>query len=298
MKSKLLILLVASLSLFSCNKDKIKALETQNQQLLAEAQMKDSLLGDFMASFNEFEENLELIKQRENLISGSSTDPEMRRSGKEKILEDIQLINGLLEENRRIIDELNKKNDSNAAKSRSLQAMVSRMTKQLEEKDAEISSLKDQLVNLNYEVESLNTRVADLSSVRQQLESENSTKSQQIQSQTQAIEEQTTALNTVYYVVGTSKELRDKGILTKEGGFVGLGRTTSLQSDFDASDFTKTDRTRLDRIPLSGKKARVITNHPSSSYSIESTGKQVDALVITDSNGFWKSSKYLVVVLE
>lgn len=297
MKRFAFLLVVAIFALTGCNQDKLKALEAQNQQLITEAQTKDSILGEFMASFNEFDENLELIKQRENLITNTS-DPEMRTSGKEKILEDIQLINGLLEENRRIIDELTQKANANAGKNKSMQAMVGRMTKQLEEKDAEIATLKEQLATLNYEVESLNARVNDLSSVRQQLETEREANISQIQTQTQKIEEQTKAMNTVYYIVGTAKELTTMKVLTKEGGFAGMGKTKTLQSDFDPSVFTKVDKTTFSSLPLSGKKARVITNHPSSSYAIQSTKKAVEGLTINDANAFWNSSKYLVVVID
>ncbi len=298
MKRTALILLVAAFGFFGCNKDKIKALETQNQQLTEEAMMKDSLLGEFMTSFNEFEDNLEMIRQRENLVSTNAADPEMRRNGKEKIMEDVQMINGLLEENRRIIAELEKKNSSSASKSRSLQTMIANMTKQVEEKDVEIATMKEQLANLNFEVTSLNTTVADLSTARQQLDSVRQVQAAEIANQTQTIQEQTQSLNTKYYVVGTAKELEAQHVLVKTGGVAGIGRTATLEKDFDKTAFTAIDQTQFNRISLSGKKVQVVTAHPSSSYSLETEDKVVDALLINDAKSFWRSSKYLVVVVD
>ena len=42
------------------------------------------------------------------------------------------------------------------------------------------------------------------------------------------ISTQTYEMNKAFYVCGTYKELKAKGLLTKEGGFIGLGKTESL----------------------------------------------------------------------
>lgn len=39
------------------------------------------------------------------------------------------------------------------------------------------------------------------------------------------IEQQTNEMNTAWYVVGTSKELEDQGVVTHTGGLIGIGKT-------------------------------------------------------------------------
>jgi len=103
-------------------------------------------------------------------------------------------------------------------------------------------------------------------------------------------------LNTAFYAVGTSKELRDNGVLTKEGGVAGLGGVNKLNtSDLKKDYFTQIDIMRTQEIPLAAKKAKLVTTHPEGSYKLDlASGK----LVITDANAFWSISKYLVVVVD
>ena len=46
------------------------------------------------------------------------------------------------------------------------------------------------------------------------------------------------------------------------------------------------------------KKAKIVTTHPSSSYSFDGPEGQVDNLIITDHAKFWSTSKYLVIVVN
>ena len=115
-----------------------------------------------------------------------------------------------------------------------------------------------------------------------------------------AVEEstqKTEELNTAFYAFGTSKELVKQGVLTKEGGFIGIGKAAKLKDDFNKSYFTKVDITKVLSISILAKKAKLITSHPASSYKFVGEGK-VDKLEITDSKEFWSVSKYLVIVVE
>jgi hypothetical protein len=113
------------------------------------------------------------------------------------------------------------------------------------------------------------------------------------------IDTQTAALHKAYYTTGTSKELVGKQVISKEGGFLGLGKSKELKDDFNTSAFTPIDITKMEKIEISAKDAELITNHPSDSYKIERTDKkEVKDLLITDPEKFWSSSKYLVVVVD
>ena len=164
------------------------------------------------------------------------------------------------------------------------QKTIDRMTKQIEEKETEINTLKENLVKMNFKVEELNKRVDTLIEEGQKKDA--------------VIESKTSELNTAFYVLGTSKELRDKGILTKTGGFIGIGRDKKLVQDFDKSYFTKVDITKLSEIPLNCKKAKLVTTHASDSYKFEMDGKKFSKLVITNASKFWEASKYMVIEIE
>lgn len=105
-------------------------------------------------------------------------------------------------------------------------------------------------------------------------------------------------LNTAYFCFGTSKELRDQGVISKEGGFIGLGKTTVLSDDFNQEYFTKIDITLETKIDLMTEDAKVVTNHPKGSYELVKNDDVVEKLKITNPKEFWSASKYLVIVTD
>ena len=107
---------------------------------------------------------------------------------------------------------------------------------------------------------------------------------------------QTYEINKAYVASGTYKELKAKGLLFKDGGFLGLGKKELLQSDFADSSFTQVNITELKAIPVNSKVAKLITEHPSSSYEmIRDSNKKISSIEIKDPEQFWKISKYAVV---
>jgi hypothetical protein len=46
------------------------------------------------------------------------------------------------------------------------------------------------------------------------------------------------------------------------------------------------------------KKVKLVTSHPSDSYTLEKNGDQVSNIQITNPEKFWRASKYLVVVKD
>ena len=292
---RLLIPAMAVLVLFGCNQKKLEELQRKNQELSAQNQLQDSLVNDFVATFNLFEKNLETIKEKENLVAMNSEDPELRKENKDKILEDMQMINDLLDQNRTLIDELTAKVEKAEGSNRQFRATIGRLKKQLAERDTEVGNLKEELATLNFTVEGLNTRLDTLRQVADNLSQTNEMQTARIALQEEEINEhvekinnQTDALNTAYFVKGSTKELKAAQVLDRK----------SLNKDFDERVFTQIDITQVNSIPLNVKKAKLLTAHPSDSYVLNSEGNELASLEITNPEKFWKASKYLVVVTD
>lgn len=268
-----------------CNQKELKQLREQNQQLTVMAQEKDSSINDFIGALNTIEENLEIIKQKENIIAVNAENP--NQSQKQKIASDLTSINNLLEQNKLKIEELDKKLNNSWYQNSKLRKLTDRLKAELETKEGEIVVLNDKVAKLNIEVENLNGKVTELNGTVLALNTENENKAKQI-------ENTTSDLNTAYYVFGTSKELKEKNVISKDGGFIGIGTTAVLSTDFNTSEFEKIDITKTTTIPVIGKKISLVTNHPSSSYKVEGV-ETVEGITILDPVEFWKSSKYLVV---
>ena len=255
--------------------------ESRSDSLELVVSAKDSLINAVFADINAISENLALIKSRENLITVAG-ESEGGRRPVEEIDNDIKAIDRLLRENRAKIESLQR----SAAQLRKanlridgLEKMIADMNRQLAEKKAEVEQLRESLVRMGDEVKSLTEEVAVRSAEVENLSGE------KVELQNQ--------LNTVYYIVGAEKELRDAQIINKQGF---IGRTLTVGRNGNLDSFTAADSRLLTEIPVGQKKASVVTSHPEDSYQlVTGADKIVEKLIITDPVRFWESSKVLII---
>lgn len=293
------VLLIGLLSV-GCNQDKVEQLEREKAQLRADKKRQDSILNDFMSTFNEFEDNLAMIKEKESLITMGDENPEYRSQGKERVIQDIQMINDLLDQNRQIIDELTAKAERAEGLSSQYRRTIGSLKRQLEERDQEITELKDQLVALDYRIEDLNTRIDTLSRTNQNLAQTTQTQRSRIERQRdslrnldQTVSQQDQALNTAYYVSGSKRELKGLAVIERDGLF----GSQELAKDFDPSAFNRIDIREMTEIPIDSRKPELLTVHPAGTYEFQDTNddKDYDVLRITNPREFWKTSRYCVI---
>jgi myosin heavy subunit len=282
---KKLIYLIAFLPFaFSCgngNKEGVLSAEDSltavsgGQKVRIEHQ--DSSIQEFIRGFNEIQDNLDVIKEKEKIVSASSKDAETRKTKEEQIVADIQTIYDVMNKNKQKLATMRSKLKESNKKNEELEKFIARLTTEIEEKDAQINNLKGELERLNIEMSNLVTTYKE---------------------EVQASDVKTEKLNTAYYAFGTAKELIKNNVLTKEGGFIGLGKSQKVKEDFNKDYFTKIDVTSVTSIPLGAKKAKLVTTHPAGSYKIEGADGKAEKLTITNPEDFWSASKYLVIVIE
>ena len=218
----LALLFLASLVLISCKqeptdnggKDSGDTVELQNKidQLELDNAMKDSVINESLAFFNEIKSNLEAIGIRKDEIRAISENKEISRDDKEWILEEIRHINFLREENaskvRRMQDQMTK----NGLKIKELEIMIESLMKDIQWKDEQITLLQGELDNLDREYSALFDAY---------------------QEQALLVDVITDEMNTVYYAYGTERELSDNGVIAKKNGFMGIGKRTELKDDLN-----------------------------------------------------------------
>ena len=258
-------------------------LESQYLDLSGQLVTRDSLINDWMSLFNEVEKDLQTIKEKENLLTTmQSEDMELANDKRETILRDIQMLNTLLAENKKKIASLNEKLRSSGMKIAGLEKKVEELSITLEQRNQSVDSLKTYLVEKDFELSQLNVRLTDM-------------EVDLAQKQT-TLEVQKTELNKGYLALGSYKELKEKGLINKEGGFLWIGRTISLNDDVVANNFTEVDITQTTSIPLNSKKVQLITEHPSNSYElVKDENELIASINIKDPDEFWRISKYAVV---
>ncbi len=240
-------------------------------------QTADSSIISFMNGFNDIQDNLDKIKEKEKIVTVTSKDPEMRKSKEQQIVDDIQSIYDMMNKNKQRLAAMKARVGDSDKKNEVLEKFISRLTADLDAKNVQIEELKSQLEQMNVAMANLNTNYTEA-------QQESSVKTEK--------------LNTAFYAFGTAKELIKNNVLTKEGGFIGIGKNQKLKADFNKDYFTKVDISTTTSIVLGAKKAKLITTHPSGSYKIEGADGKAEKLTILNADDFWSASKYLVIVVD
>jgi peptidoglycan hydrolase CwlO-like protein len=246
-----------------------------NGELNGQLSQKEKALQEFINSFNEIQDNLNQIKEKEKIVSKQSQSGDVK-SKEESIKEDIQAIYDLLAKNKNRIGSLTKKLKNAKSKISGLEQMIATLQAQVDAKDSEIATLKAELESKNIELSNIQMNL-------ETVEAESSAK--------------TVKLNSAYYAIGTVKELKEKGVINKVGGFIGLGKSTKLNDDFNKDYFTKIDVSAVTSISIGAKKAKLLSNHPTNSYKLVGE-KSVEKIEILNAEDFWSNSKYLVITIE
>ncbi|MBL0105591.1 MAG: hypothetical protein IPP51_18490 [Bacteroidetes bacterium] len=286
---KIIFVIIAAVAIAGsgCNNHEaeIAAAKRSSDSLAAIINTRDQSINEFLADFNQIETNLDSIAHKQDAINVNvENQGEMKSTTKERINQNIAAINELMEANRKKIAELNRKLKGNNGQIAELKKMIETLNGQLAEKDKELADLNDKLNNLNTQVAQLQTNIDTLNQVSA--------------AKSKTIEDQTTALHTAYYVVGKSKDLQTKQVITRTGGLLGIGKTPMLASNIDNSKFTKIDYAQVSTIPIDSKAAKMVTSHPADSYTLNKTKDKVVSIQITNPEKFWSASKYLVVVKD
>jgi hypothetical protein len=285
----LVVLLIAVFIAYSIyNRDHkllLSQMETQKNAFTEILTSRDSSIGEWVTTVGEIEKNIALIKEKEHIISTNSSTGELSRSKKQQILDDINYINTLLEQNKKKIASLNSQLSKSGGTIKGLQTTITALEAAVKQSESDIADLKATLQTKNVEIEQLNTEKVGLQGT--------------IVEKDETINAQTDEMNKAFYACGTFKELKAKGLLTKEGGFIGLGKTKTLSPGFSDSSFEQIDITVVNSIPVNSKSAKLISEHPATSYQfILDKDKKIESIDITDPVLFWKISKYAVVEIK
>lgn len=279
---KVLLFVVALLSLTACNQrnGSESKLVQQADSLNRIIAQKDNEINDMIGTMNDIEEGFRAINAAEERVSVARQGE--GSSAKERIQENMQFIKQTMQQNRELINKLRNQLRQSSVKGDQLRRTLETLTQQMEEKDAQLKALQAELQAKNIQIEELSEQVSDLSTNVSNLKEESSEKSQ-------TISQQDKQLNTAWFVFGTKKELKEQHIV--EDGEV-------LRSNFNQDYFTKID-IRVDKeIKLYSRSAKLLTDHPASSYKLEQDANKQYVLRIENPSKFWSTSKYLVIMVK
>lgn len=262
-------------------------LKDQNDSLIRARHQMQEELDDYISAMNQIEQNIEKIKSTENVVSMQSTESEFDDDTRSKINQDLVYLNEMLKANKEELARLKSKIKKSAFKSEELEKSISRLTKALQSESQKVELLYIQLAEKDSLINALDEKVEDLGEDIEELKTENEVKET-------TIAEQDVTIHTAWYVFGTKKELKEQKIVSSDGMF---SSQRVLQSDFNKSYFVKIDARKIKSIPLYSTRAKILTNHPRSSYTLEKENDNF-VLIIVDTKEFWSVSKYLVIEVD
>lgn len=252
----------------------------QNDSLQKIIEQRDNEINDMVAVLNDVEEGFRAINRAEDRVTiAKEGEGENRR---QQIRENIQFIQDRMEQNRELIAKLKQQMRESSFKSTELKRTVDNLIKQMQEKDEQLKQLRAELESKDIHIAELDQTITDLNTSVNDLKTESNEK-------TQTIESQDKQLNTAWFAFGTKKELKEQNVLVK-------GKV--LQGNFNKKYFTKIDIRVEKEIKLYSKSAKILTMHPSSSYTLTTDAKDQYVLRINNPQLFWSTSKYLVVQVK
>jgi chromosome segregation ATPase len=289
MKTTSIIFTILLVLLSSCGKQSsdYKELKAQNDSLMNAKMMLQQEVDEYFSAMNQIQENIEKIKNTENVISLQPVDKELTDDARIKINEDMAYLNEMIQTNKKELESLKARLKQSSIKSTELDRIIIRLTKALEEETLKVAALQAQLNEKDSLIAQLGTTVSDLGRNVEDLSAQNVAKETKIKEQDETI-------HTAWYVFGTRKELKEQKIITSDGLF---SPQKVLQKDFNKNYFVRIDARNTKSIPLYSTRAKILTNHPKSSYTLEKESGNF-VLLIVDPSDFWSISKYLVIEVD
>lgn len=297
MKKLLTVLLITffAISLSSCveNSKKYKALQAQMDSLSTLTATKSAEFEEVFSTLNEVENGLKSIREAENILvlQSQKGGAEVNASSRDRLMSDVTAIGEAIKNYKKQIDKL--KNDSRIQSAQFMKRLnaleaelnakselIADLGRQLEEKENQIKVKTQQISSLEETVETLKNDVSSLSA--------------ESSSQKETISSQEAQINTAYYIVGTKADLIAANVMSKGGLF----RSAKISYKAEQSAFVKIDIRELREIKLNAARAKVMSLHPTGTYSLEEDEAGMLVLKITDPKGFWEQTKYLVIQIQ
>lgn len=282
MKKNWFLFLVMGLIVVSCTNVKeskeYKELQAQRDSLLMRSTGAESEAAEMMAVISEVEANFAKIREAEKYIATQSAQGgEMTQDTKQRVQDNFQMINEILQRNKAQLEQLNRKQSAGSREIASLKNTISRLNAEMLESSNRLTQLQEELAQKDEQIALLAEDVTALA--------------QEAEQQSVTIREQEKTLHTAYYVFGTAGELKEQKILS--GGF--LQQTRVLQDTFNKEYFLKIDIREVTQIPLYAPKGKIWSTHPEGTYEFVKGDDGNLTFVITDTQRFWSLTKFLII---
>jgi predicted nucleic acid-binding Zn-ribbon protein len=289
MRRQLAVVALCAIFVIGCNNNK----EEMQKQLTDAQNARTSLQQDIidrdayfesvMKSVNEVYTDLEKVRIKEGVLKKSGAGLEgapqyTNAQSRDRLIQNINEIGSSLQENRK---------------------RVAAIQGRMKHFKGEIAGLNTLVENLKASILEREQSITQLQAKVQGLQATMAEKTKLLDEKEGTIGDQQRTLNTAFYVIGTRDELRKKGIISDEGGFLWglLGSTTIMNTSADQSNFTPIDKTKDQTIQVNGRIQEILPRRNSDLFAATQKPEKGSELTIVSPGKFWQEN-YLVIVTD
>ena len=291
MKTRIAAIALCALLVVGCNntreKEELQKQLTDAQNARTSLQQditdRDAYFEQVMKSVNEVYADLEKARVREGELkttgAGVEGPPQYTNAqSRDRLIRNINEIGSSLQENRKKIAAIQ-------VRMKQFKGQIAGLNSLIENLKASIREREQSITQLQAKVEGLQATMAEKTKLLDEKES--------------TISDQQRTLNTAFYVIGTRDELRKKGIITDEGGFLWglLGSTTIMSSGLDQSNFIPIDKTKDQMIRVNGRIEEILPRRNPDLFAATQKEEKASELTIMSPGRFWQEN-YLVIVTD
>lgn len=250
---------------------------------------RDSVVNEFVIAFDEVERTLDSISMKRNKFS--VIEYEGRQNQQQRIVNGITQLDAMIEHSTRQIAQLESKLKKSNLDLGAFQKRLTSLNSRLEAQNAEIAELRTEIEVRDDVIFAMKNRMYEM-------EDEITIANDSLQLQHKMILNREEQMNTAYLAFGTYSELKEKGLVRREGGFLNIGGSKTINTDFDPELFTPLNKRDFKEIPILSKKVIIISEHPENSYHFVEDSGLITALHIEDPEEFWKISNYALIEIK
>ncbi len=269
---------------------KLADLQNQNRQLSQEVSSRDEYVETVTQTVNAVYANLETVRAKEKLLLHQANEMEAKKKltnqeVRVNLLRQISEIDSNLQNNRKSVANLQSKINNYKTQYVGLKAMVANLKQTITEREQSIAELELRVQGLESQISEKTRLITQRDSI--------------IDKQHSLIGTQQTKITTSFYVIGTRRDLEQKGIIKKEGGFLWglLGATTVLANGFDTRYFNPINKYSDTTIQIDGSIDEIVPKRNVEFYRQAAIDRKHSMLTIGEPRSFWQDN-YLVIITD
>lgn len=268
----------------ACGGNQTEALQSELDSLMTIVEQQNQDLEFYQSCLFLVSDGLDSIARADNNLVAVASNKE-KTVTRESIKQDLDAYTSLLTRQRERINTLERQMTEGNKDRERMRGIINMLKQQVEEKDATIQKLQEKIETKDFNIALFLDEINKLHAQNVTLKKENKEKGE-------ALEVAREMINEAYYLIGTSKELKESGVL--KGKF--LGKSKVNVDEIKSSNFTQVDKTKFHQLTVDSKKITIKSQHPTNTYRITTDKKSgTTTLDILDEIEFWDQTRYLII---